>query len=152
MLSGERIVDSESGFRVFSRKALDSLDLKETGMAISAETIARAADKGLKITEIPISIRYTADGSTLNPIVHGFSVLHRIIVMISERRPLFFFGLSGIILILFGIIAGCKALGIVFSGGGAITGWALISTLMLIVGAFSVFTGMILNVLARRRG
>jgi glycosyltransferase involved in cell wall biosynthesis len=152
VLSGAAVADSESGFRVFSRKALDTLVLKETGMAISAETIARAADKGLKITERPISIRYTSDGSTLNPLVHGLGVLHRIVIMISERRPLFFFGLGGIMLIFLGIIAGCKALGIFFSGGSAVTGWAILATLLLIVGAFSVFTGIILNVLAKRKG
>ncbi len=152
ILSGERVSDSESGFRVFSRKAIDSLALKENGMAVSAETIARAAEKGLKITERPITIRYTADGSTLNPFVHGFGVLRRIIVMISERRPLFFFGLGGIVLIALGLVAGFIALGIVFKGGGAVTGWALIASLLLVVGAFSVFTGIILNVLMKRNG
>jgi hypothetical protein len=55
-------------------------------------------------------------------------------------------------LIFLGIIAGCKALGIFFSGGSAVTGWAILATLLLIVGAFSVFTGIILNVLAKRKG
>jgi len=151
VLSGAQVTDSESGFRVFSHKALNSLSLKENGMAISAETIARAAAMGLKITERPISIRYTGDGSTLNPIVHGLGVLNRIIIMISEKRPLLFFGISGSIFILAGVIAGCRALGIVFQGGGAVTGWSILSTILLVVGAFSVLSGVILDVLARRK-
>lgn len=151
VLSGKNLSDSESGFRAFSRKALDLLELKENGMAISAETISRATEKGLKITERPISITYTEDGSTLNPVVHGMGVVGRIIAMISERRPLFFFGVGGAILVTFGAIAGIEAFSIVLSGGGAITGYALVSVLLLVIGVFSVFTGIILNTLIKRK-
>ncbi|MEE8419023.1 MAG: glycosyltransferase [Dehalococcoidales bacterium] len=151
VLSGENLSDSESGFRVFSRKAINMLELQENGMAISAETIARAAEKGLKITERPISIRYTADGSTLNPVVHGFSVLGRIIVMISEKRPLFFFGIGGVVSIILGILAALRAFSIVMGGGGAVSGYTLIAILLFFIGVLSIFTGIILNVLIKRR-
>lgn len=150
-LSGEELTDSESGFRVFSRKAIELLELKENGMAVSAETISRATEQGLKITERPISIRYTEDGSTLNPVVHGLGVLGRILAMISERRPLFFFGVGGAILVALGLLTGLRALGIVLGGGGALSGYALLSTLLLVIGVFSVFTGVILNVLIKRQ-
>lgn len=152
VLSGENLADSESGYRAFSRKALDLLELQENGMAISAETISRATEKGLKITEKPISIRYTEDGSTLNPVVHGLGVLSRIIAMISERRPLFFFGVGGAISVLLGLIAGIMALNIDRGGGGVINGYTLVSALLLVIGIFSGFTGIILNTLARRKG
>ena len=151
ILSGKHVSDSESGFRVFSKRAIDLLDLKENGMAISAETIARAADKELKITERPISIRYTGDGSTLNPVLHGFGVLRRIIAMISERRPLFFFGLGGSTMVLLGTLAAIRAIGIVLEGGGAVTGYTLIAFLLLFIGILSIFTGIILDVLIKRR-
>ncbi len=152
ILSGKKLSDSESGFRVFSKKAVVSLEVRENGMSVSAETIADATRKGLKITESPISIRYTKDGSTLNPVVHGFEVLGRIIVMISERRPLFFFGLGGAILSVLGLVAGIRVLNIASGGGGVATGTALVSILLLIIGAFSIFTGIILNVLTKRKG
>ncbi len=151
ILSGGKVSDSESGFRVFSRKAIALLELRENGMAISAETIASAVERGLKITERPISIRYTSDGSTLNPVVHGFEVLGRIIAMISERRPLFFFGLGGTILIVLGLFAGIRVLNIAYGEGKLVAGTALVSTLLLLIGVFSVFTGVILNVLAKRK-
>jgi len=151
VLSKERLSDSESGFRVFSKKAMAMLELRESGMAISAETIASAAEKGLKIAERPISIRYTGDGSTLNPVTHGFGVLGRIMVMISERRPLLFFGLGGAILMVLGLLAGIEVLDIASRGGELATGLALVSVLLLIIGIFSVFTGIILNVLIKRR-
>jgi glycosyltransferase involved in cell wall biosynthesis len=151
ILSGKKLYDSESGFRVFSRKAIATLELSENGMAASAETIAEAVEKRLKITERPISIRYTEDGSTLNPVAHGFGVLGRIIAMISERRPLFFFGLGGLILSVLSLLAGIRVLSIAYAGGGIATGTALISMLLLIIGVLSIFTGIILNVLAKWR-
>jgi len=151
VLSKERLSDSESRFRVFSKKAIAMLELRENGRAISAETIANAAEKGLKIAERPITNRYTSEGSTLKPAVHGLGVLGRIIAMISERRPLFFFGLGGVILIVLGLLAGIRVLNIASAGGGLATGTALISALLLIIGVFSVFTGIILNVLIKRK-
>jgi len=151
LLSGKKLSDTESGFRVFSKKAINVLELKENGMAVSAETIAEAKEKGLKVTEVPISITYTKDGSTLNPVAHGMEVFTRIIAMISERRPLFFFGLSGGILLILGIIAGSRVLQILSASGVLPVGTALVSVLLSIIGAFSLFTGIILHVLARRR-
>ncbi|MFC1982055.1 glycosyltransferase family 2 protein [Chloroflexota bacterium] len=150
VLSGASLSDSESGFKALSRKAISEIQLNENGFAIEAEMIACAVDKNLKITQVPISNIYTKDGSTLNPIRHGFEVLLRILAMISERRPLFFFGLSGIILIVLGLFAGIKVLGIAYGGGELAIGTALISTLLLVIGILSIFTGVILNVLAKR--
>ncbi len=151
ILSGEKLSDSESGFRVFSRKAITVLQPRESGMAVSAETIADAAEKGLKITEVPISIEYTKDGSTLNPIRHGLGVLARILAMISERRPLFFFGLGGSILTVLGLIGGVRILHIVSVTGIMPAGTALLSVLLLTIGIFSIFTGIILHTLVRRK-
>ncbi|MFC1977650.1 glycosyltransferase family 2 protein, partial [Chloroflexota bacterium] len=134
ILSRKKLYDSESGFRVFSKKAIAVLELRENGMAVSAETIAEAAGKGLKITERPISNIYTGDGSTLHPLIHGFGVLARIIAMISERRPLFFFGLGGLILSLIGLLAGIRLLSIAYAGGGIATSTALASIMLLIIG------------------
>jgi glycosyltransferase involved in cell wall biosynthesis len=152
ILSGKNIADSECGFRAFSPKAVAELRLKQEGMAISAETIAAAADKGLKVTQTPVSAIYTEDGSTLRPMTHGLGNLAQIANMISERRPLFFFGMSGLILIAFGILAGVRVLNTLSATGEMATGTALISALLLIIGIFSIFTGVILNALSRRRG
>jgi len=149
-LSGKRLSDTESGFRCFSKQAINVLELKENGMAVSAETIAEAAGKNLKVTEVPISITYTKDSSTLNPVAHGLEVLTRIIAMISERRPLFFFGIGGGFLAIVGLIAGIRVLQTLSTSGTLPIGTALISVLLLTIGIFSVFTGIILHVLIRR--
>ena len=152
ILSRADLSDSESGFRAFSNKAVKVLELREDGMSISAETVAKAAEKRLKITEIPISITYTRDGSTLNPVRHGFSVLGRIIAMIVERRPLFFFGLGGIILTLLGFLMGMRVIGIVYRGGEVGTSTVLILVFFLAIGILSIFTGIMRHQLIRKRG
>ncbi len=151
ILSGKKLADSECGFRVFSKKAITVLELRERGMAISAETIADAAEKGLKITEVPVSAIYTKDGSTLNPVRHGLGVLSWILAMISERRPLFFFGLGGSTLVALGIIASFRTLNLFAAQGTIPTGTALLSVLLLTIGVFSIFTGITLHVLAKRK-
>lgn len=151
-LSGTKLSDTESGFRAYSRRAIEALELTEAGMAVSAETIPAAVAKGLKVTEVPISITYTKDGSTLNPVRHGLGVLHRIMVMISERRPLLFFGVFGSISIGLGIVAGVTVVRVLFASQVLNMGTALISMLLFTIGILSIFTGIILSVLVRRIG
>jgi glycosyltransferase involved in cell wall biosynthesis len=151
LISKTNISDSECGFRAFSQRAISELELKESGMAISAETVARAADKNLKITEVPISNIYTKDGSTLNPVKHGIGVLNRIIIMISQRRPLLFFGLAGGILLAIGLIIGVKVYTMATTGGGLALGSAVLTALLVIAGILTIFTGIILNALTRQR-
>lgn len=149
VLSGQRIPDSECGFRALSPKAIAELKLEQNGFAIETEMIAVATEKGLKITEVPISAIYTKDGSTLNPVAHGLGVLTRIITMISQRKPLIFFGVTGTVLVVFGAIAAARVLHIASTGGVVAIGTALVSVLFLTIGIFTLFTGIILNILAR---
>ncbi len=153
VLSRKKLSDTESGFRALSRKAISEIRLKETGFAVEAEMVSAATAKGLKVTEVPISIIYTEDGSTMNPIRHGFGVLNRIMVMISERRPLLFFGLFGGIFLGLGLVAGFRVVqAYYFSSGLLATGTALVSMLLVTSGLLSIFTGIILNVLVKRIG
>lgn len=151
VLSKKRLSDSESGFRAFSKKAILALELKEKGMAISAETVAEAAKRGLRVTEVPISVTYSRDSSTLNPVAHGLEVLFRILAMISERKPLFFFGLGGVVLIILGLVAGVRVLQLLSANGILPVGTTLIAVLFLTIGVFSIFTGIILHALSSRR-
>jgi glycosyltransferase involved in cell wall biosynthesis len=145
------IFDTESGFRALSRKAINELDLREKGFAIESEMIAQAADEKLKITEVPISNIYTKDGSTLNPVRHGVDVLGRIIIMISQRRPLFFFGLAGAVFLVVGLIFGFRVVHVAAVTGELALGSAVLTALFIIAGILSIFTGIILNALNARK-
>lgn len=70
-----KVSDAQSGFRAYSKKALDLLlPLREDGMAISIEIIIKARKLGLRMCEAPITCLYIEGSSTLNPVVHGVSV------------------------------------------------------------------------------
>ena len=147
ILSRENVVDSESGFRALSPKALAKLELRQNGFAIEAEMISLATEEGLAITEVSIPAIYTKDGSTQNPIRHGLGVLVSILEMILERKPLFFFGLGGSILSVLGIMAGIRTLSMMSTSGIIPIGTALISATLIIIGIFSIFTGVVLYAL-----
>ena len=148
-LSKEKIIDSESGFRALSRKAIHGITLYEDGFAVDTEMIACASDSHLVIGHVPISNIYVIDGSTLNPVRHGLGVLLRILAMISERRPVFFFGLSGSIVMVLGIIFGFRVLWINSVGGIVSIVAVMVPTVLILVGTLSVFTGIILYAIKR---
>lgn len=59
LLFGVKVTDSQSGLRVFSKKAIDTLEWESTGYDFCSEMIWRAKQSKLKITEYPIRAIYT---------------------------------------------------------------------------------------------
>lgn len=91
--SGTKLSDTQSGFRAFSRDAIETLSIETSGMGVESELIMDAQDSGLTITERPIDVRYEdVDGQTLNPVYHGFSVALFLAKSMPERRPALFYG------------------------------------------------------------
>ena len=146
-LSEDDLTDTECGFRAFSRKAIQTLELKEKGMAVSAETVAEAARKNLKITQVPVSVTYSKDSSTLHPVRHGLGVFTRVLAMISEQRPLYFFGLGGLILVIIGAGFGIRVVAMFTDTRVLLPGNTLLAAVLIVVGIFSVFTGLVLSAL-----
>jgi glycosyltransferase involved in cell wall biosynthesis len=98
--SYKNLTDAQSGFRGYSRHAIESMNLVEDGMQISTEILLRAGSKNLTIKEVPITINYDIkDTSTHNFLSHGMRVLFSVIQFISLRHPLIFYGLPGIALL-----------------------------------------------------
>jgi len=95
--SYKNLTDSQSGFRAYSRHALETMNLVEDGMEISTEILLRAGSKKLIISEVPITVNYDIKNtSTHNFLSHGMSVLFSVIQFISLRHPLLFYGLPGV--------------------------------------------------------
>ena len=148
-INKSNVKDTQSGFRAFSRKALTLLSLKENGMAVSSEMCSEAVRLGLNIIEVPISVKYTKDGSTLNPIYQGSNSLARVIVMISKRRPLMFFGGGGFIVLIIGLLVGLQGYQMFLANKLLPIGTVLASVMLVIIGILSVFTGIILNAMVK---
>lgn len=51
--------DSQSGFRAFSKKALNCIEIKTERMEVSSEIFSEVKKHHLKVTEVPIRIIYT---------------------------------------------------------------------------------------------
>ena len=99
----EKLTDSQSGFRAYSKKVVDELNPSELGMGISTEILIKASSKNFKILEVPIKILYSGDTSTHNPISHGSSVILSTIKYTSIEHPLKFYGIPSIIFFIVGI-------------------------------------------------
>ena len=62
--AGIKVTDSQSGFRAFSPAACKVFRFYDTGFGIESEMLVDVAEAGLKIVEVPITVRYDVDGST----------------------------------------------------------------------------------------
>jgi len=82
--SGIRLTDSQSGFRAFSLRAIQSLSFCEKGFAVESEMQFRAKECGLRVAEVPIETNYE-EKLKRSPVVHGFGVLFRVIKLTWER-------------------------------------------------------------------
>lgn len=69
-----KVTDAQSGFRVHSRKLLESIAITRDDFSFSIEVLVQAREKGFHIEEVPISCLYHDQGSTSNPILHGLGV------------------------------------------------------------------------------
>jgi glycosyltransferase involved in cell wall biosynthesis len=141
----QRLSDSQNGFRAFSRNSFDYFTLNQKGMAIESEMLIDAACANLKIVEVPIGVRYDVDGSTHNPIKHGFSVFNSVIILISQRRPMLFFALPGFILLLSGTTILFLMLGIFNQTRYIDANYAIIGMLCIILGTIGITTSLMLT-------
>jgi glycosyltransferase involved in cell wall biosynthesis len=99
----EKLTDSQSGFRAYSKKVVDELNPSELGMGISTEILIKASSKNFKIVEVPIKILYSGNTSTHNPISHGSSVILSTIKYTSIEHPLKFYGIPSVIFFIIGL-------------------------------------------------
>lgn len=141
------LTDSQSGFRAYSRKALESLKVTSDKMDASMEILFDAKDHKFRIIEVPIKVSYKGlKGSSEHPVSHGMSVLGNTLKMIRVRYPMRFFGWTGLSMvfltipvfiysrIMFQIESGVLPIGSMF-----------VITFLSIMGSYLIFTGIMLQ-------
>jgi len=143
--NSNKISDGQSGFRAYSKRAIDSLNPKDNDMGVSAEIIMQGRKKQLSYAEVPISCRYDVEGSTKNPIGHGIGVVLSILKYMEVEHSLLFFGLPGLILFLIGLLFGFNVYFSYYSSGELAIGNALIAIVLIILGVLSGMTGLVLH-------
>jgi len=145
-----RISDAQSGFRAFSRRAIEMLVVKNLGMGVSTQLLLDADELGLMIKEVPVSVRYDLDGSSKNPLIHGMVVVSQVIGYIANRHPLHFFGVPGIFLLLVGVILGLgDVLG--YRSGLPIMELSPLSGLLLLGGGLCLLFGLFFTISGKKR-
>jgi hypothetical protein len=80
-----------------------------------------------------------------NPVWHGFGQLDAILRLIAEHRPLLFFGVPGLFLLVAGLILGLQVVFIYDATQQLAIGYALITVLLVIVGIIATFVGIMLH-------
>ena len=136
-----KLTDSQSGFRAYSKQVLSKISLSEIGMGISTEILIKASSKGLRITEVPITILYSGDTSTHNPVSHGTSVLFSTIKFTSIEHPLKFYGIPSVIFLTIGMIFTSLAVQYYVDVGR-------LNTDLTLIGAGTILIGIILLISA----
>ena len=100
----KKLTDSQSGFRAYNGQVLSQIFPSDMGMGISTEILIKSSSKGLRIMEVPITILYSGNTSTHNPVSHGTSVLFSTIKFTSIEHPLKFYGIPSVIFLIIGVI------------------------------------------------
>jgi hypothetical protein len=143
--SHTQFTDAQSGFRAYSRKALEQIMPTEQGMGVSVEILMKAAVRQLKVAEVPVTVRYgDLKTSTHDPLYHGLDVLASIIKFTSIRRPLQFYGGLAAVALAVSVAFGAWTLDLYAKEGRIVTNLALISIAAGLFGTLAFFTAVIL--------
>ena len=140
----EKLTDSQSGFRAYSKKALQKVIPSDVGMGVSTEILIKASNLELKVAEVPIKVHYDVDTSTHNPVSHGTSVILSTIKFTSIHNPLKFYGIPGIIFLIIGLGFIAWTIQIYVTSQQIITNVSLIGIGCIVLGAVLLMTAVIL--------
>lgn len=141
---GNKTSDSQSGFRAYSRKAIEKININGDGMSAGSEILLHSKEQNLKISEVPITCRYDQGKSSKNLMSHGVDVLTGISGRLIYKKPLLYFSAIGTIFLLIGGSAGLWSLDVYIESGFLPYGPSIVTILFLILGSLSIFSGLIL--------
>jgi glycosyltransferase involved in cell wall biosynthesis len=152
--TGLPIRDAQTGFRAFTREA--ALRMNLTGdYTYTQETIIQAANKNLKIEQIPVQFRRREGKSRLISNIFGYAKSAGITIFRSfgAYHPFLIFAGIGILCILLGLVFGFKVI-IHFLSTGLVTPYlpsALLTTVLIIVGCLAILFGLLADMIRTQR-
>ncbi|MBU1202528.1 glycosyltransferase family 2 protein [Patescibacteria group bacterium] len=107
-ITGQKFSDTQCGFRAYSKEAALQLNLFGK-FTYTQEAFIDLAEKGIKIVEVPIAVKYFKERKSKisgNLIFYGFRSLGIIANTTRDTQPLSFFGVPGLLLFVFGFAGG----------------------------------------------
>jgi len=145
-LSEVSMMDSQSGFRAFSKQAAEKISTGGSVFTANSEQPSTANDHKLKVMEVPITVHNT-EVPKRSIINHGTQAFNGVLKLVSQHRPLLFFGVPGLLSLLIGLVMGFAVMGTYQVEGSFPTLLTLGTALLLINGTVATFTGIILHTL-----
>ncbi len=148
------INDAQTGFRAFSREA--ALRMNLTGdYTYTQETIIQAANKNLRIEQIPVEFRRREGKSRLISSIFRYAQSAGVTIFrsFSAYHPFIIFSGIGIICIVLGLIIGFRVI-IHFFLTGMVTPYlpsALLTTVLIIVGCLAILFGLLADMIKTQR-
>jgi glycosyltransferase involved in cell wall biosynthesis len=142
--SGLPLSDSQTGFRAFSKEALQGISFRAGGFSVESEMQFLARQLRLRTIEVPVSCSYR-DTPKRSMVSQGLEVLNGILRLVGQHRPLLFFGVPGATGLLIGLLWGGRVVDIYRRTQHLAVGYTLIAVLLCIVGSISLSTGIILH-------
>jgi len=143
-----RISDIFSGYRAFTREAAEQIPITARGFDVETELTLQALYRGLVIKEMSAPYRARPEGSfsKLRTFSDGFAVLLKLFLILKSYKPLTFFGLCSIALLVLGLAAGVRPVFEYFKYH-----WvyavpsAVLAAAMVLLAFFTLGVGLILN-------
>jgi glycosyltransferase involved in cell wall biosynthesis len=104
------ISDIFSGYRAFTREAAAQIPITACGFDVETELTLQALYRGLVIKETSAPYRARPEGSfsKLRTVSDGAAVLLKLFLILKSYKPLTFFGLCSLGLLLLGLAAGAR--------------------------------------------
>ncbi|MCS5527790.1 MAG: glycosyltransferase family 2 protein [Nitrosopumilus sp.] len=145
------IRDTQSGFRAYSKNAIELIEFSNDGFTADSEILIDASKHGLRISEEKITVIYDTGRrtSTKNPILHGSSVLGSLIEMILVKHPLKYLGIPGLIVIFCGVLLSSYTISVFNQTALLPIPFALVSIGLLLLGFLLLMTSGILFAINR---
>jgi glycosyltransferase involved in cell wall biosynthesis len=142
---GVTFTDTQSGFRAFSIKTAPYFMFNSDELTIDSEMLMDAVNAQLRIKEVDIGVRYDVGRSSKHPVSHGLQVLMGVLRSIEFNSPLRAFTVPGLILVAVAVGLAFFVIQAYSIVGYVVIGPTLLMLLLMIVGTFLVFTGIILH-------
>ena len=146
------INDTQSGFRAYDRRAIESLladDEVGDRMSASTDILYHAHHNDYVIKEVGTTIDYdVADGSQHNPISHGIHLVMNIVKTVERDRPITFLGVPGFLSAFIGLGFGYWTITNFINSGSFPNGLALASLFFVLIGLFACFSAVMLHALS----
>ena len=85
-ICGQNIPDTQCGFRLFTKEALGSINIKARKFEIDSELLIKLAKKGHRIESLPIRSIYSKEISKIRPTRDTFRFIGFLIKILFNRR------------------------------------------------------------------